>query len=117
MGLDMFAGKTRKDVVDATAEPIMEWRKHPNLHGYMHALHASRGGCHDPMKFNKVPVFLSRTDLEELRHAVLNDRLPKTEGLYFGESCAEEKHFDLMFIDGACGLIDEGWNIFYDSWW
>ena len=117
MGLDMFAGKTRKDVVDKTAVPIMEWRKHPDLHGYMHVLHASRGGCQDPMEFNKVPVFLSRKDLEELRQAVLADRLPKTEGHFFGESREEDKHFDLMFIDGACALIDEGWKIFYDSWW
>lgn len=117
MGLDMFAGKTRNNVVDATAEPIMEWRKHPNLHGYMHALHVSRGGCEDPMTFNQVPVFLSRQDLEELRQAVLAERLPKTEGYFFGESLPEEKHFDLIFIDRACRLIDQGWNIFYDSWW
>lgn len=117
MGLDMFAGKTRKDVVDNTAVPIMEWRKHPNLHGYMQALYASRSGCKDPMKFNKKPLFLSRQDLEDLRQAVLSGQLPKTEGHFFGESLPEEQHFDLIFIDGACRLIDQGWNVFYDSWW
>ncbi|MDQ7281688.1 hypothetical protein O0J73_13150, partial [Stenotrophomonas sp. Sm6012] len=106
MGLDMFAGKTRKDVVDNTAVPIMEWRKHPDLHGYMQALYASRSGCKDPMKFNKKPLFLSRQDLEDLRQAVLSGQLPKTEGHFFGESLPEEldrpafRRHPVAIIDG-----------------
>ncbi|WP_329889228.1 hypothetical protein [Stenotrophomonas sepilia] len=116
MGLDMYAGKTRKSTVDETAVPIFYWRKHPDLHGWMFDLAKSRLGINEMRCFNKRPVFLMGGDLDRLEEAVRNGRLPKTEGYFFGESRLEEIDHDLAFIAGARHLMRDGWNVFYDSW-
>ena len=117
MDLDMYAVKTRTDVRDRTQELFFYWRKHPNLHGWMCKLHSARTGQVDPFDFNQVPVFLGLDDLDALELAVLNDDLPYTQGFFFGESDADRAEEDLDFIAQARALINEGWNVFYDSWW
>lgn len=117
MGLDMYAGKTRKNVRDSTQEQFFYWRGHPNLHGWMFKLHSARTGDEFPTAFNSVPVFLSLEDLDALEQAVLNDELPYTQGFFFGESEPHHAEEDMEFIAQARALINDGWNVFYDSWW
>ena len=52
-----------------------------------------------------------------LRHAVMNEKLPVTQGFFFGESIPEDREDDLKFIDDAMKAIGQDMEIYYDSWW
>ena len=54
MGLDMYASTTKrrlKSSIDFKSgkadDQIPDWRKHPNLHGWMEELHLEKGGTKD----------------------------------------------------------------------
>ena len=131
MGLDQWAYKTKNkfsrpvdfhDEVNQAQEKedgeiveIMYWRKHPNLHGWMEQLYFSKGGEAD--SFNCRPVELTREDLNELASDIIDGKLPSTSGFFFGESDGTEFDGDLRFIKEAIQSIDEGYTVFYDSWW
>ena len=120
MGLDMYAYKTLEPVEafgfkePEDTEEIQYWRKHPNLHGWMEQLYRSKGGTDT---FNCVTVRIDEADLNALEDAVKNDRLPQTEGFFFGTSRPEEKEDDLKFISAAREALRDGYSVFYSSWW
>jgi hypothetical protein len=120
MGLDMYAYKTRAPISDygfeepADAVEIQYWRKHPDLHGWMERLYWRKGGTE---QFNLETVRLDPADIDALEAAILNNRLPHTEGFFFGASRPEEKDLDLRFIRAAREAIQEGYAVFYTSWW
>lgn len=59
------------------------WRKHPNLHGYIVENFAEgKDDCRE--------IWLSRENLEDIIRAIKEDRLPHTEGFFFGESYHED---------------------------
>ena len=131
MGLDMYAYKVAKehalgdfeiardeeDIGIIEDNDLHYWRKHHDLHGWMERLYRAKGGTKE--SFNCVPVRLTREDLDRLYEDVVNNRLPKTTGFFFGdnppdlESIAE----DVDFIKKARAAIDEGFEVYYDSWW
>jgi hypothetical protein len=121
MGLDMYAYRTKEtpaEEVDFNVkneELIHQWRKHPNLHGWMEELYYQKGGAED--SFNCVNVQLTKDDLLKLRSDIEDNLLPYTEGSFFGMTTGEEKEDDLEFIDKALKDIDEGYTIYYSSWW
>jgi hypothetical protein len=120
MGLDMYAYKTRAPITDCGfAEPgdaveLQYWRKHPNLHGWMEDLYRRKGGAGE---FNCETVRLDPADIEALEAAVEHNRLPHTEGFFFGESQPEDKEDDRRFIRAAREAFQEGYAVFYSSWW
>lgn len=120
MGLDMYAYKTLEPVEACgfkepeDTEEIQYWRKHPNLHSWMEQLYRSKGGLG---QFNCTTVRLDDADLIALEDAVKNDRLPPTEGFFFGTSRPEEKDDDLKFIIAAREAMKDGYTVFYSSWW
>ena len=93
---------------------IAQWRKHPNIQGWMEKLYESKGG---EGVFNCQPVRVTFQDLVNLRHAVINEKLPVTQGFFFGESLPEDREIDLKFIDDAMKAIGQDMEIYYDSWW
>ena len=93
---------------------IAQWRKHPNIQGWMEKLYESKGG---EGVFNCQPVRVTFQDLVNLRHAVINEKLPVTQGFFFGESFPEDREIDLKFIDDAMKAIGQDMEIYYDSWW
>jgi hypothetical protein len=101
-------------LLDNPRFPVMYWRKHPNLHGWMERLYRSRGGDGD---FNCVSVRLHREDLSELIDDLRNDRLPATSGFFFGHSDPSMKAEDAAFVSRAMDILDHGWALYYDSWW
>ncbi|XZE20323.1 phosphoglycerate kinase [Pirellulaceae bacterium SH449] len=121
MGLDMYACRTLEQITKSVdfstqhAELIQQWRKHPNLHGWMESLYRKKGGS--GVDFNGNTVLLTLEDLERLEADVLNDDLPCTDGFFFGITDGTEKEEDLMFIENARAAIQEGYQVFYDSWW
>ena len=121
MGLDMYAEITADEIatpVDFKVENSRElhrWRKHPDLHGWMEDLYRQKGGSAD--SFNCVNVMLTREDLDELETRLIKQDLPSTEGFFFGRSDGTETDDDLAFITNARKAINEGYNVYYTSWW
>lgn len=125
MGLDMFAYKTKSKIkkkVDfktnnLDSELFHEWRKHPNLHGWMRDLYYKKGGEKD--SFNCVPVKLTQEDINQLANDILDGKLPETEGFFFGTSMGDkdEENYDLEFCKKASDAIKNDENIYYTSWW
>ena len=122
MGLDMYA-YTRKIAPatpvdfdrEETDEEIFYWRKHPNLHGWMEELYRQKGGSHP--EFNLAQVLLTNEDIDELEKAVGNGELPRTSGFFFGQSTDDDKASDIEFIKKAREAINDGFHIYYTSWW
>ena len=130
MGLDMYAFRVKaEDVIDDfnvrgqdagredDLEELAYWRKHHDLHGWMERLYRSKGG--DKESFNCVPVRLSMEDLNLLESDVLNNRLPETQGFFFGTNPPDEysREQDMEFIMKAKIAITNGAAVYYDSWW
>jgi hypothetical protein len=130
MGLDMYAWRVKaedavndfeikkdEDGESVISESIGYWRKHHDLHGWMEKLYRAKGG--DNEVFNCVKVRLTLEDLDRLETDVTANKLPVTTGFFFGdnppdlESIAE----DLDFIVKARQSIEEGYAVYYDSWW
>ena len=142
MGLDMYAYVVDENEVkndfEFKGEPtrLHYWRKHHDLHGWMTRLWMRKAtefvatftglfappisaDSISPDNFNCVPVRLTLEDLEDLRVAVVEGKLPETQGFFFGnnEPDEESKAEDLAFIDSAIGAIKDGKAVYYDSWW
>ncbi len=121
MGLDMYACKTLEQITQPVdfsidnAELIQQWRKHPNLHGWMERLYREKGGKRPD--FNCDTVLLTLQDLDRLEVDVKRDALPCTDGFFFGVTDGTEKEEDIMFIENARNAIKQGYQVFYDSWW
>lgn len=134
MGLDMYAYTAARagqqnefwetgnyvdgDFVNPTVTKPVEiayWRKHPNLHGWMHRLWESRGNEGD---FNGDELELTAEDLDELELAVTHGQLPTTGGFFFGNPSDEfYREQDLEFIKNARAELFMGLKVFYNSSW
>jgi hypothetical protein len=64
-----------------------------------------------------VCVRLDLADLDALAKAVSENRLPHTEGFFFGVSDGSEKADDQHFIHKARDAIAHGKRVYYTSWW
>ena len=135
MGLDMYAlrkptvilvnskksnKKLNLSVNNTSSEEIAYWRKHNRLHGWMEELWREKTGKEGV--FNCEEVILELIDITNLEKAILNNKLPETEGFFFGEDSYEdyEKYYkegDLEFIKKARQAIMEGDDVVYNSWW
>ena len=122
MGLDMMAyvvdpDAKQVDSKDTPSENIAEWRKHPNLHGWMEQLWREKTGNKDD-DFNCQEVELTEKDLDDLFEAVVLNRLPKTQGFFYGSDAdSYYKGTDKAFISDALKAIAKGKKVFYNSWW
>ena len=131
MGLDMYAYVAKKEgqmrdyyesydyekdsgPVEKPRE-IAYWRKHPNLHGWMHKLWNEKGHSGD---FNGDELELTWEDLDRLEYVVKHRELPGTSGFFFGNDADDHyKVQDLKFINEARAEITRGWRVFYNSSW
>ena len=127
MGLDMFAYKMKynpskevdfkEEIQEVAPSELHYWRKHPNLHGWMEQLYRQKGG--GGRDFNGDPVVISKEDLDNLAASIIDEELPDTEGFFFGQSYnnEQERQDDLDFVKKAHRAIEEGYTVYYDSWW
>ena len=123
MGLDMYAWVVDQDRVisdeqfhaekDERLNEIHYWRKHYDLHEWMHRLYERRGGKKLGHEFNCVPVRLYEQDLNVLEEDIVEDALP------FGDSSPgyDNSKNDLEFVQKARDALKEGKAVYYDSWW
>jgi hypothetical protein len=131
MGLDMYAYVAKKEGqmrdyyesydYDTDSGPVAKpreiayWRKHPNLHGWMHKLWNERGHSGD---FNGDELELTFEDLDRLEYVVKHKELPGTSGFFFGND--SDDHYradDLEFIKQARSELTQGMRVFYNSSW
>ena len=134
MGLDMYAYVAAKagemneyyDSYDlAKSSPLLPkplkpreiayWRKHPNLHGWMHRLWESKGNSGD---FNGNELELTWEDIEQLELDVRSKNLPGTTGFFFGDDADDHyREHDLKFVREAKAEAFLGLRVFYNSSW
>lgn len=115
MGLDMYAKKVRPDCatelfdylrpedVSYNSFDLFYWRKHHELHNWMQNLYHSKGGTDE---FNCIPLLLTVDDLKQLRKDIPDINDDKAQA-----------HEDLGFVKLALKAIDEGYCVYYDSWY
>ena len=117
MGLDMYAYTATKPGADWDTEQreIAYWRKHPNLHGWMHRLWESKG---NKGSFNGDELELTWEDLDELERDIKQSKLPDTRGFFFGDAADKYYHDrDLEFVKNARAELFLGLKVFYNSSW
>ena len=118
MGLDQYAYSKSKD---GKKTDLAEWRKHPNLQGWMQRLWESKGRPNeheDTIDFNCVNLPLTEEDINQLEADVVACRLPSTSGFFYG-SDADDYYWktDLAFIEKAREALSNGEEVTYGSWW
>ena len=94
---------------------LAEWRKHPNLQGWMEELWYEKGG---EGQFNCVDLELTLDDLNALEATLDEEALPETSGFFFGDNA--DDHYaeaDREFIVQARAAIKQGYKVIYSSWW
>jgi len=94
---------------------IAYWRKHPNLHGWMHRLWTSRG---NDGEFNGDELELTWEDLDQLEQDIRSKNLPDTSGFFFGNDADDHyREQDLKFVREAKAEAFMGLRVFYNSSW
>ena len=94
---------------------LAEWRKHPNLQGWMEELWYDKGG---EGEFNCVELELTLENLDALEATLDEEALPETAGFFFGGNA--DDHYaeaDREFIVQARAAIKQGYTVVYSSWW
>tara|TARA_A200000159_G_scaffold164864_1_gene196868 strand:- start:4088 stop:4462 length:375 start_codon:yes stop_codon:yes gene_type:complete len=124
MGLDQYAYKIKRSYNDETLTEtivkteIANWRKHNALEGYMADLYSAKTG--DKSEFNCKTLKLNESDIDNLGKAVRDNKLPNTQGFFFGQPTEfdeEQKEKDLNFIAKAKDCLESGYELEYYSWW
>ena len=83
MGLDQYSyAKASGGADDGKQEPLVSWRKHNRLHGWMKNLFEEKGlpginGMDGPNTFNTVELPLTFADVADLRATSLSGGSPK----------------------------------------
>jgi hypothetical protein len=96
----------------ADSYDLADWRKHPNLHGFMEDRWCGEG------EFNCKDLELTLEDIDELEEAVNSADLPETGGFFFGGDSSEYyKEQDLQFCEDAREAITNGYTVIYSSWY
>lgn len=125
MGLDMYAYVATREsdhTSDSDSREIAYWRKHPNLHGWMHQLWRSKNSdltvdALDAM-FNGIELELTYDDILQLEQDIKNGLLPSTTGFFFGEPSDDYYlNKDLEFVKNAKAELFLGLRVFYNSSW
>ena len=140
MGLDQLAySRPATATNDDTDECLVQWRKHPNLQGWMERLWRKQkygdAATPDPITgegysnqtylgdpFNQEEVELTLDDIERLRLDIQNKTLNgghgDTTGFFFGDSSDEYyRETDIDFCDKAKTALTKGCKVIYYSSW
>ena len=140
MGLDQLAySRPATATNDDTDECLVQWRKHPNLQGWMERLWRKQkygdAATPDPITgegysnqtylgdpFNQEEVELTLDDIKRLRldinNKTLNGGYGDTTGFFFGDSSDEYYRVtDIEFCDKAKAALTKGCKVIYYSSW
>jgi len=124
-GTTTYDDENGKEVVEKIMEntwedsyDLSDWRKHPNLQGFMEDLWNGKGSPgEDGNDFNMVDLELTLEDIDELEIAIKGADLPETSGFIFGGDSSEYyKEQDLQFCEDAKEALGNGYTVIYSSW-
>jgi len=110
MGLDQYAYSKEPAQIEH------QWRKHPNLQGWMENLWRERFDVETGDFCCEIQLY--KEDILQLRSDILSDDLPATDGFFFGSN--SDEHYrtqDLEFCHWALTEIEAGREVYYDSSW
>lgn len=124
MGLDSYAYKVPKEYVKNDFEikdyayicndesnELAYWRKHYELHNWFKALYLKKGGKDD--SFNLTPIRVTVEDLNKLQWA-----FKKNKSLHYSNYMQwDYKETDDEFIKNALQAIEDGYEVFFESWY
>lgn len=109
---------------------LAEWRKHPNLQGWMERLWRKKVNSPDPYnkdthiddEFNGVELALTLEDILQLEQDIKDDNLDggfgTTTGFFFGNNSDDEyKWKDITFCDKAKVALRNNHTVYYNSSW
>lgn len=129
MGLDQYAYIKFQPEYDDWLF-LAEWRKHPNLQGWMERLWRKKMNSSEPYQkdtyiddgFNGIELELTIEDIiqleQDIRNGVLDGGFGTTTGFFFGEKADEEyKWKDLTFCDRAKVALKNDHPVYYNSSW
>jgi hypothetical protein len=125
MGLDQNAYKVKRKYAPTTktqtvrTTEICYWRKHNALQGWMEELWCEKTGK-TPIELNCQDLEITSEDLDKLEEAITKNKLPSTEGFFYGSDTSQDesrKEYDLDFVSKAREAIKEGYEIIYSCWW
>jgi hypothetical protein len=125
-GTTTYDDENGKEVVEKIMEnewadsyDLCDWRKHPNLQGFMEDLWDGKGSPgEDGEGFNCVDLELTLEDIDELEIAIKGADLPETGGFIFGGDSSEYyKEQDLQFCEDAKEALGNGYTVIYSSWY
>lgn len=125
MGLDMYAFFVEKENAISDVECRLEygqvedfyWRKNYNLHDWMEKLWEKRTGNTNRSDFNCVQIRLYKEDIEELEKAINSWEIDDSEPFSYRKYMSHMKEHDLEFCKEAKEAIEDGYAVYYDSWW
>lgn len=110
MGLDQYAFSKEAVKIEH------QWRKHPNLQGWMENVWRTRFEVTDGDFCHELQLY--KEDILQLKADILSNDLPSTTGFFFGGNSDEHyREQDLAFCDWALKEIDNGRDVYYDSSW
>ena len=115
MGLDMMmygGAKYGNKYKVKGNEEIAYWRKHPNLHGYIVNTFADGvDDCRD--------IPLTKENIENIIQAVRDNKLPHTDGFFFGESRKEYDEYTLDLLSKVLAkmIADPNYKVTYTASW
>ena len=129
MGLDQYAyvvkkTKSLQDIYDndAKTRPFIVnndfayWRKNYELHDWMFELAKKKGFKGSNRDFNCVMVRLGKRDIQNLIKSI-KSREFNEERYYDHEVFDMNTEKDLNFCGQALRMLEEGFAVYYDSWW
>lgn len=126
MGLDMYAfavpladAKGDFEIAEgAIKEEFMYWRKHNALHAWMESVYTNKRGTAE--SFNCIPLRLTKGDLQLLIEDAQVHKLKAKVGFFWGHQYDYDDEIanqDIEFAHKALAKIDQGFAVYYDSWW
>ena len=91
--------------------------KNYQLHDCSEKLWEKRKENTDSSKFNCVKIRLYKEDIEELEKAINSWEIDDSEPFSYSKYMSHMREHDLRFCHEAKEAIEDGYAIYYDSWW
>ena len=124
MGLDSYAYKVPKKhmkndfefedyeyICNDESNELAYWRKHWKLHNWFKDLYLKKGG--KDSSFNLVPIRVTADDLNKLKQDFKEDK-----SLHYSDYMQYDyKYTDDEFIKNALDAIENGYEVFFESWY
>ena len=110
MGLDQYAFSRQPVEIEH------QWRKHPNLQGWMERLWRERFDVQGGDFCCEMELY--KEDILQLAVDIQANDLPATDGFCFGSNSDEQyREQDMEFCKWALTEIFQGKEVYYDSSW